>query len=39
MILFAVVCGGHAVGLRGEIVKLGCSLMRIFWHTISPNPL
>jgi hypothetical protein len=37
VVFFAVVGGCYTVGLCGEIMELRGSLMRIFWHALSPE--
>jgi hypothetical protein len=35
VISFCVVCSGSTVGVRGEFVELGSSLVRFSWHSVS----
>ena len=37
MVFFVVMRSGRPVCVRGQIVKLRGSLMRILWHTLSPQ--
>ena len=36
MVFFAVMGSGNAMRVRGQIVKFCGSLMRVFWHAVSP---
>jgi hypothetical protein len=36
MVFFAVMGSGNAMCVRRQIVKFRGSLMRVFWHAVSP---